>query len=134
MGKGISTIGTKFAYSETESGNFTEVEIKTFPDPVGDAESIDSTTMADTQYTSVPGLKGSNTAMTFTANYDSATYAQIAALSGKEVYQKLTFSDGSGFKWLGKLEVSLSDGSVNAMVDMTLHSFKSSDVEHIPAS
>lgn len=131
MGKGISTIGTKFAYSETESGNYIEVEIKTFPDPVGDAESIDSTTMADTQYTSVPGLKGSNAAMDFTANYDAATYDALAALTGKEVYQKLTFSDGSGFKWVGKLEVSLADGAVNGMIDMTLHSFKSGDVSRL---
>lgn len=134
MGKGISTIGTVFSYSETEGGNYIEVEIKSFPDPVGESESIDSTTMKDTQYTSLPGLKGSNSAMQFTANYDATTYAQIVALSGKEIYQKLTLSDKSSFSWVGKLEVSLADGTVNGIVDMTLHSFKSGDVTQAAAS
>ena len=133
MGKGISTIGTYFGYSETENGAFKEIEIKSFPDPVGASESIDSTTMKDRQYTSVPGLKGSNSAMDFTCNYDAATYAAVEALGGKEVYQKLIFSDGSGFTWKGKLEISLADGSVNSMIDMTLHSFKSGDVTTVPA-
>lgn len=131
MGKGISTIGTTFSYSETESGVYTEIEIKSFPDPVGSSESIDSTTMKDRQYTSVPGLKGSNSAMDFTCNYDAQIYAAVEALEGKEVFQKLLFSDGSGFSWKGKLEIGLADGSVNNMVEMTLHSFKSADTEHI---
>lgn len=134
MGKGISTIGTTFGYSETENGTYKEIEIKSFPDPVGSSESIDSTTMKDKQYTSVPGLKGSNSAMDFTCNYDSAVYAEVEALNGKEVFQKLTFSDGSGFSWKGKLEISLADGAVNGMIDMTLHSFKSGDVTHIPVT
>lgn len=132
MGKGISTIGTTFGYSKTEAGTYKEIEIKSFPDPVGSSESIDSTTMKDTQYTSVPGLKGSNSAMDFTCNYDPAVYAEVEALGDEEVYQKLTFADGSGFSWLGRLEISLADGSVNNMLEMTLHSFKSGDTTHIP--
>ena len=129
MGKGISTIGTKFEYGESES-SMTEIEIKSFPDPVGASESIDSTTMKDSQYTSIPGLKGSNSAMDFTANYDATVYAAIAALKGKTLSQKLTLNDGSTFSWKGRLEVSLADGSVNGIVDMTLHSFKDGDVTH----
>jgi hypothetical protein len=90
--------------------------------------------MSDEQYTSEPGLKGSNSSNDFTCNYDPAVYTTIEGLSGKEVYQKLTFRDGSGFSWKGKLEIGLADGSVNGLVEMTLHSYKSTDVTHFTSS
>lgn len=123
----ISTIGTFFSYSKTESGEYTEVDIKTYGDPFGAPEAIDVTHMRNTSYASIPGLKGSASAIEMTANYDPDVFSAIAALGDGEVYQKLTFGDSSGAKWKGRLAVSLADGAVNGPAEMTLHAFRSSD-------
>ncbi len=134
MASPISTIGSYFSYATTESGTYTEIDIKTFSDPFGSPESIDVTHMRNTRYTSIPGLQGSTSANDMTANYDPKIFAEIQALGDTEVYQRLTFSDGTGAKWKGRLAVSLSDGSVNSALEMTLHCFASSDVEFIEAA
>jgi hypothetical protein len=129
----ISTIGSVFAYSTTESGTYTNIDITSFPDLVGTPESIDVTTMSDSAYCSIPGVKGSNGASDFSANYDAAVYSAINKLTG-EVYQKLTFSDGSGFKWKGELTVSNAEGAVNGKIGMTIHAFKSTEPEFFTTS
>lgn len=134
MSQGISTIGSKFEYSETEAGVYTQVNIASFPDMIGSPEPIDTTTMIDEEYTSIPGVKGSTSAADFSANYNASEYAEIQALGDKEVYQRLTFSDGSGFKWKGRLTVSIAEGAVNGKIGMTLHSFKSEIPEHFTAA
>lgn len=134
MSQGISTIGCKFEYSETQDGTYKAINISSYPDMIGTPEAIDTTTMSDEQYTSIPGVKGSTSASDFGANYIASEYAAIDALGDKEVYQRLTFPDGSGFKWQGMLKVSLAEGSVNGKIGMTLHSFKSTDVEHFTAA
>lgn len=130
MSAGISTIKTKFEYSTSET--FTspeEIYISSYPDIRGASNSIDSTTMNDTQYTSIPGLKGSNDSMDFNANYDKEKFHAIDQLT-EAVWQRLTLADCSGFKWKGKLEVSNGTGEVNGLVTMVLHSFKEGDAEH----
>lgn len=134
MSNPISTIGTYFSYSTTESGTFTEVDIKSYSDPFGTPESIDVTHMRNTSYTSIPGLKGSTSAIDLGANYDPEIFQTIQALEDKEVYQKLNFPDGSGASWKGRLAVSLADGSVNAAMGMTLHAYRSTDPEFFTAS
>lgn len=134
MSEPISTIGTYFSYCATESGTYTEVDIKTFADPFGSPESIDVTHMRNTSYNSIPGLKGSTSAIDMSANYDPEIFQTIQALGDKEVFQRLTFSDGTGASWKGRLAVSLSDGSVNAAMEMTLHAFRSTDPTFFTAS
>lgn len=106
------------------------VDIKDYPEMEGSAEALDTTTLTDGSRTSIPGIKGDNSAKDFTCNYDSAKFDEIKALEGTEQFLALwlggtesggtvtpTGTDGK-FSFKGYVTVRLSSGSVNAVTDM----------------
>ena len=87
------------------------VEIKDFPDLIGQPEALEKTTTADPQRTYIEGILG-NEQKTFTCNYNPTDYATIAALEGVEQNLGVWFGatktgttytpDGSYGKFTGK--------------------------------
>jgi hypothetical protein len=101
------TIGTK-VYS-----------IKDFPSVLGQRSSLETTTLSDDAQTFIPGIRQQSENFPFLANYDSTVYAELNTLSGEQECQ-LTFSDGSGYSWTGSVSVSVNEGSVDAVLEMTI--------------
>lgn len=113
----ISTYMTVLKYGETSPT--TEVVIKDFPSLLGKRNSLETTTLSDDAQTFIPGIRAQSETFDFTANYDAEVYAQINALT-KAQKCSLEFSDGSGYTWDGSLSASVNEGSVDAVLEMTI--------------
>ena len=113
----ISTYMSVLKYG-TESPT-TEVVIKDFPSLLGKRNALETTTLSDDAQTFIPGIRAQSESFDFTANYDAAVYAAINALT--EIQKcSLTFSDGSGYTWDGYISASVNEGSVDAVLEMTI--------------
>lgn len=107
------------------------VEIKDFPDLIGQPEALEKTTTADPQRTFIEGILG-NDQKTFTCNYNPTDFATIEALKGQEVDLAVWFGaskagnvytpDGSYGKFSGKgyVSVGIPGKGINEVVDMTV--------------
>lgn len=93
--------------------------IKDFPSILGQRSSLETTTLSDDAQTFIPGIRQQSENFAFLANYDSTVYAEINALA-EEQECKLTFSDGSGYSWHGAVSASVNEGSVDAVLEMTI--------------
>lgn len=101
------TIGTK------------DYAIKDFPSILGQRSSLETTTLSDDAQTFISGIRQQAESFAFLANYDATVYAEINALSGAQEC-KLTFGDGSSYTWDGEASVSVNEGSVDAVLEMTI--------------
>lgn len=101
------TIGTK------------SYDIKDFPVILGERSALETTTLSDDAQTYIPGIRQQSESFPFVANYDSTVYGELDKLTGDQEC-KLTFSDGSGYTWSGKVSVSVNEGSVDAVMEMTI--------------
>lgn len=113
----ISTYGVSLMYGSTTPT--TAVVIKDFPSLLGKRNSLETTTLSDDAQTFIAGIRSQSESFDFTANYDPAVYAAINALDDKQKCS-LTFSDGSGYTWEGYLSASVNEGSVDAVIEMTI--------------
>lgn len=107
------------------------VEIKDFPDLIGQPEALEKTTTADPQRTYIEGILG-NEQKTFICNYNPTDYATIAALEGVEQNLGVWFGatkagttytpDGSYGKFTGKgyVRAGIPGKGINEVVDMTV--------------
>ena len=94
--------------------------IKDFPSILGQRSSLETTTLSDDAQTFIPGIRQQSESFAFLANYDATVYAEINALTGNQEC-KLTFSDGSGYSWNGTVSASVNEGSVDAVLEMTIN-------------
>ena len=113
----ISSYGVSLKYGAASPE--TEVIIKDFPSLLGKRNSLETTTLSDDAQTYISGIRAQSESFDFTANYDATVYAAINALD--EIQKcSLTFSDGSGYTWDGYLSASVNEGSVDAVLEMTI--------------
>ena len=113
----ISTFGVSLKYGEATPQ--TAVVIKDFPSLLGKRSSLETTSLSDDAQTSIPGIRQQSESFDFVANYDPAVYSTLNALKGDQSWS-LTFSDGSGYTWKGGVSVSVNEGSVDAVLEMTI--------------
>ena len=93
--------------------------IKDFPSILGQRSALETTTLSDDAQTYIPGIRQQSESFPFVMNYDATTYAEINALTGEQDC-KLTFGDGSGYSWSGSVSASVNEGSVDAVLEMTV--------------
>lgn len=138
----ISTYGAELHYASSSSGTFAKlVDIKDFPDLIGDPNTLETTTLSDSQQTFIPGIKSSDT-LQFTANYTSSDFSTVKGLEGTEYYWKLIFKDavtastgtGSTFSWTGKVTAGLPGKGVDEVVEMTINIVPTSSVAFAAAT
>ena len=113
----ISSYNTVLKYGSDSPT--TEVIIKDFPSLLGKRSSLETTTLSDDAQTFIAGIRQQSESFDFTANYDPEVYAAINALTAIQKCA-LTFSDGSGYTWDGTLSASVNEGSVDAVLEMTI--------------
>lgn len=124
----INTYGIELRFGESADAVEKVVDIKDFPDMIGDPEMLETTTLSDAQVTNIPGIKSSDT-LTFTCNYTKADFTAVNALAGKPLFYELSFSDGSKFTWQGQHTLGLPGKGVNEVVEFTINIAASTPVE-----
>ena len=113
----ISTLGVSLKYGADSPT--TEVRIKDFPSLLGSKSALEVTDLSDEAQRFIPGIRQQSETFDFTANYDAEVYAAINALT--EIQKcSLTFSDKSGYTWDGYISAAVNEGSVDAVVEMTI--------------
>ncbi len=114
----ISTFNTVLKYGATSPDK--TVKIKDFPSLLGKRNALEVTDLSDSAQRFIPGIRAQSDSFDFTANYDSTVYGEINEL-GEDVQKcSLTFSDGSGYAWDGYISASVKEGSVDAVMEMTI--------------
>lgn len=93
--------------------------IKDFPAILGERSALETTTLSDDAQTYIPGIRQTSESFPFLMNYDATTYAELNALSGDQECE-LVFSDGSKYTWEGGVSASINEGSVDAVLEMTV--------------
>ena len=113
----LSTYGVSLKYgNETPQ---TAVTIKDFPSLLGKRSSLETTTLSDDAQTFIAGIRQQSESFDFVANYDPAVYNTLNGLDEDQSWS-LTFSDGSGYTWKGSVSVSVNEGAVDAVLEMTI--------------
>lgn len=120
------------------STNYTKlVDIVDFPGLSDSPNMLDTTTLSNGNYTSIPGLSGSTDGLAFTANYDAQTFQTLKALEGTESdYAVWIGANSSGvptgengrFSFKGYLHVGLNGAGVNEVQRMTITIGPSTDI------
>ena len=116
----INTYGITLKWGESADAVSKVVDIKDFPDMIGDPEMLETTTLSDAQVTNIPGIKSSDT-LTFTCNYTKTDFTAVNSDAEKHLYYALEFSDGSKFTWQGQHTCGLPGKGVNEVVEFTIN-------------
>lgn len=124
----MNTYGILLKWGETADAVEKVVDIKDFPDMIGEAEMLETTTLSDAAVTNIPGIKSSDT-LTFTCNYTKADFTAVNAEANKPLHYALEFSDGSKFVWQGQHTCGLPGKGVNEVVEFTINIAASTPVE-----
>ena len=113
----LSTFGVTLKYGATQPQ--TAVVIKDFPSLLGKRSSLETTTLSDDAQTFIAGIRQQSESFDFVANYDPEVYSTLNGLDDNQSWS-LTFSDGSGYTWKGSVSVSVNEGAVDAVLEMTI--------------
>lgn len=113
----LSSFGVSLKYGADSPD--TAIIIKDFPSLLGKRSSLETTTLSDDAQTFIPGIRQQSESFDFTANYDPAVYSTLNALEEIQKWS-LTFSDGSGYTWDGFVSMSVNEGSVDEVLEMTV--------------
>lgn len=106
------------------------VDIKDFPDMIGEPNNIETTTLSDAAQTYISGIKQQDT-LTFTFNYTKAGWTALAAGELTAYVFELRFGDEGAdgvFEFEGEYTLGLSGGDVDSVVEATINIIPSTAV------
>lgn len=123
-----STISTYLMKSSDGTTYSKLLDIKDYPDMIGDPNQIQATTLSDDEHWYVPGVKGNDGILNFTANYDATDFTTVKTAEGTEAYFAIWFGDNAGtpdghngkFSFKGFPFVKLSGKGVDEVREMTV--------------
>lgn len=116
----ISTIGVELKWGESSSALAKKIDIKDFPDLIGEPSMIETTTLANDAQTFIPGVKSMDL-LTFTFNLDKESGKAVKDDEGKELHYELSFSDGTKFAWQGKHTLGVPGKGVGEVIEGTIN-------------
>ena len=128
----ISTLGVTLKMGESEGALEKVVDIKDFPDLIGDPNMLETTTLSDEAVTNIPGIRSSDM-LTFTCNYTKADFTAVNEKANTDLYYSLEFSDGSKFTWQGQHTCGLPGKGVDEVIEFTINIAASTAVEFAAA-
>lgn len=124
----ISTYLATLKWGATADAVAKVVDIKDFPDLMGEPNMLETTTLSDAAQTFIPGIKSMDI-MAFTYNYTKADFDKVKADEGKALYYELAFSDGSAFVWQGSHVATLPGKGVDEVIEAGIAIAPSTTVE-----
>ena len=128
----ISSFGVTLKWGESADAVAKVVDIKDFPDMIGETNTLETTTLSDGQQTFIPGIKSSDT-LSFTCNYTKADFTAVNDDANTPLYYELAFSDGSSFTWQGQHTCGLPGKGVDEVIEFTINIAASTAVEFVTA-
>lgn len=129
----LSTFGVELRWGTSAEAVSKVIDIKDFPDLIGEASMLETTTLSDAMQTNIPGIKSAET-LAFTYNYTSADYAKVEADANKKLFYELNFSDGSKFTWEGQHTSGLPGKGVDEVIEATVNIVASTAVTFVAAT
>ena len=128
----ISTLGVTLKMGESEGALEKVVDIKDFPDLIGEPNMLETTTLSDEAVTNIPGIRSSDM-LTFTCNYTKADFTAVNDLANTALHYSLEFSDGSKFTWQGQHTCGVPGKGVDEVIEFTINIAASTAVEFAAA-
>ena len=128
----ISTLGVTLKMGESEGALEKVVDIKDFPDLIGEPNMLETTTLSDEAVTNIPGIRSSDM-LTFTCNYTKADFTAVNEKANTALYYALEFSDGSKFTWQGQHTCGVPGKGVDEVIEFTINIAASTAVEFAAA-
>ena len=116
----INTYGVSLKWGESAANVAKVVDVKDFPDMLGENELLETTTLSDSMQVHIPGIKSSDT-LTFTCNYSKTDFATVNDDAETPLFYELSFSDGSKFTWQGQHTCGLPGKGVNEVIEFTIN-------------
>lgn len=124
----ISTYAATLKWGESASAVTKKIDIKDFPDLIGDPNMLETTTLSDDAQTFIPGIKSTDL-LTFTFNLDKTSGAAVKDDEDKPLYYELEFSDGLKFNWQGEHTLGVPGKGVDEVVEGTINIVPSTPIE-----
>ena len=124
----ISTYLATLKWGDSAATVAKVIDIKEFPDLMGEPNMLETTTMSDAAQTFIPGIKQMDS-MAFTYNYTKADFEAVKQDEGKQLFYELEFSDGSAFVWQGSHTATLPGKGVDEVIEAGVVIAPSSSVE-----
>lgn len=124
----ISTYLATLKWGATADAVAKVIDIKEFPDLIGEPNMLETTTLSDGAQTYIPGIKTMDS-MAFLFNYTKEDFAKVKTDEGKALFYELSFSDGSKFTWQGSHVATLAGKGVDEVVEAGITIAPSSVVE-----
>ena len=124
----ISTLGVTLKMGTSAEALEKVVDIKDFPDLIGDPNMLETTTLSDAAVTNIPGIRSSDM-LTFTCNYTKADFTAVNEQANTPLHYALEFSDGSKFTWQGQHTCGVPGKGVNEVIEFTINIAASTPVE-----
>lgn len=124
----ISSYNCVLKWGENAETLTKKVDIKDFPDLIGDPNLLETTTLSDAAQTYIPGIKSMDL-MTFTTNFTKTDFQACKADEGKTLHYSLEFSDGAKFTWQGQHTMGVPGKGVDEVIEATINIVPSTSVE-----
>ena len=112
----ISTYLATLKWGATADAVAKVIDIKEFPDLIGEPNLLETTTLSNSAQTYIPGIKAMDS-MAFLFNYTKEDFAKVKTDEGKPLFYELSFSDGSKFTWQGSHTATLPGKGVDEVVE-----------------
>ena len=133
-----STYQTYLMYRTSTSNSYTKlIDIKDYPDMIGDPNMLDATTLSNSMEIKIAGITQTGDGYQFTANYTATNFQTIKSLEG-HVYEYALWlgGDTSGnptgsrgkFAWSGDVRAGFPGKGVDEVQDMTITATPTTDV------
>ena len=136
MSAGKNTIGSVLKAGASAASIAQISKIKTYPELFGVRQGLETTDLEDEFQTWIGGVGETPESLDFTFNHDMTAFAAYNALGDDTVWE-LDFgtagADGK-FSWKGGCSVTINEGAVNGLREMTLHVYPSTEIKAQAAS
>lgn len=133
LSKGI-TLGYRASGSQSSVAYAVVPDLQEIPDLGGEPEQVDVTTLADSNYHYIAGIKSFDS-LTFVFLYDNdeatSNYRVLRGLeeAGNELEWELSFPDGTKFHFNGTVSTSIVGAGVNAALQFNATITLNSDMD-----
>ena len=131
MSAGRNTINTVLKCGATAASIAQISKIKSYPELFQTREALETTDLEDNAQTWIGGVMGTPESLDFTFNHDMTAFAAYNDLGDETIWELSFGADGADgkFSWKGGCSVTINEGSVNGLREMTLHVYPSTEIK-----